>query len=128
MDLKKHAVATCILLVADWVWIWSFMAHRYEEQVMAIQGGPMVPSRTFIVLAYLLMVIGLNVFVLPRIREARALHDSLKYGLTFGVVLYGVYDSTSAAVLSGWDKRLAMMDVAWGGFVYFLAAYAYSKI
>jgi len=100
-----------------------YMNNQYGTLVRTIQGENMKANPVFAVLAYLLMVVGLNVFVLPNIRKGHELEDSLKYGMTFGIVLYGVYDFTTGAVFSKWDKKLAVIDVLWGGFVYFLASY-----
>ena len=62
-------------------------------------------------------------FVLPRVRYAHRLRDSLVYGGTFGLIVYGVYDATAAAVLKKWDIKLATIDVAWGAFLFFVATY-----
>jgi uncharacterized membrane protein len=123
MNVKQSVVATLVLLLADFLWIGLYMGKQYKTQVRSIQGTDIKPNPVFIVLAYILMVIGLNVFVLPNIRKGHELVDSLKFGFTFGIVLYGVYDFTSGAVFSKWDKKLAIIDVLWGGFVYFIAAY-----
>jgi uncharacterized membrane protein len=123
MNVKQSVIATLVLLLADFLWIGLYMGKQYQIQVLSIQGSNMKANSVFIVLAYLLMVVGLNVFVLPNIRKGHELEDSLKYGLTFGIVLYGVYDFTSGAVLTKWNKKLAIVDVLWGGFVYFIASY-----
>jgi uncharacterized membrane protein len=126
--LKSHIIATIVLLVFDLVWVGTFMGKKYQDQVQQIQNDKMVVRPLFAVLAYLLMVIGLNVFVLPRIRKGYELQDSIKYGFLFGIVLYGVYDFTIAAVLKDWNISLAITDVLWGGIVYFLAAYIGTKL
>ena len=51
--------------------------------------------------AYILMVVGLNVFVIPNIKNKKnALMDSLHYGALFGLIVYGIYDFTAGAI--GW--------------------------
>ena len=126
--LKSHIIATIVLLVFDLVWVGTFMGKKYQDQVQQIQNDKMVIRPLFAVLAYLLMVIGLNVFVLPRIRKGYELQDSIKYGFLFGIVLYGLYDFTIAAVLKDWNISLAITDVLWGGIVYFLATYIGTKL
>ena len=126
---RKHIIATLVLLVLDFVWIWKFMGARYSEMVPNIQcGAPMSVRTQYAALSYLLMVVGLNLFVLPRIRKGSELPDSLLYGFGFGIVLYGVYDFTAAAILRDWDIQLATADILWGGTVYFLAALAGSLL
>ena len=75
-------------------------------------------------ISYTLMVIGLNHFVLPNINVKNVtIKDCLTYGFMFGLVVYGVYDFTIGAVLEKWSMSLALLDVLWGGFVYFIACY-----
>ena len=126
--LKSHIIATIVLLVFDLVWVGTFMGKKYQDQVQQVQNDKMVIRPLFAILAYLLMVIGLNLFVLPRIRKGYELQDSIKYGFLFGIVLYGVYDFTIAAVLKDWNISLAITDIIWGGIVYFLAAYIGTKL
>lgn len=121
--MDKRIIASICLLVFDFLWIGLYMGNQYKKQVKTIQGGKMKVNIIFAILAYILMVVGMCVFVMPNIRHSHALVDSLAYGLTFGLVLYGVYDFTIAAVLSKWNIPLAIADVLWGGFVFFISAY-----
>jgi len=128
VETKQRVISTVVLLLADFAWLGLYMNNQYGTLVRTIQGENMKANPVFAVLAYLLMIVGLNVFVLPNIRKGHELEDSLKYGMTFGIVLYGVYDFTAGAVFSKWDKKLAVIDVLWGGFVYFLASYVGSVL
>ena len=124
---KANIVATVTLLILDFLWIALYMGKKYQIQIIDIQGSKMKAKPLYAFLAYTLMVIGLNLFVMPRIRKGYELKDSLLYGLVFGFVLYGVYDFTAGAVLKKWDMKLSILDIAWGGFVYFVSAYIGSK-
>lgn len=115
--------AIIILLVLDFLWISLYMGREYGKMIPRIQGSPMVPNLLYALIAYTLMVLGLIHFVLPNVRQETLFKDSLLYGLTFGIIVYGIFDFTNAAVLKDWDMRLALIDVAWGGFVYFSAVY-----
>jgi len=110
------------LLLLDFIWIGVFMGSAYKHMIPKIQKSPMKIRRKYVLFAYTLMVTGLSMFVIPNIRK-RSLSDSLLYGGSFGLVVYGIYDFTSAAVLKNWDENLAIVDILWGGFVYTAAAY-----
>lgn len=125
--IKPNIIATVTLLLLDFLWIGMFMGKQYQNQILDIQGSKMIAKPWSAFLAYALMIIGLNLFVMPRIRKGHELEDSLMYGFVFGIVLYGVYDFTAGAVLKKWNMKLALIDVIWGGFVYFIAAYIGSK-
>ena len=121
--MKRNIIATAILLVLDVLWLSLFMGKKYQKQVKDIQGREMKGRIQFAVISYILMIIGLNLFVLPNIRENHKLIDSMKYGALFGLIVYGIYDGTAAAVFEDWDTSLAVIDVACGSFVFFIAAY-----
>ncbi len=124
LKLKHRLISTSTLLVLDILWISLFMGSRYKIMIKDIQGSSMTTNILYAFIAYTLMVIGLNHFVLPNIDVNNvSLQDCLSYGFIFGIVLYGVYDFTIGAVLKKWDMKLAVTDVLWGGFVYFAASY-----
>lgn len=125
---KTNIIATVILLILDFLWIAIYMGNQYQVQIKNIQGEQMKPKLTHAIMAYFLMIVGLNLFVLPNIRKGYELQDSLKYGLTFGIVLYGVYDFTAGAVFKKWNTKLALIDIAWGGFVFFISTYIGTKL
>ena len=99
------------------------MKNQYNKQIPQIQKSPMKVKFLYAIIAYVLMAVGLVIFVIPNIRPEKRLTDSLYYGFLFGFVLYGVYDFTAAALISKWDIKTAILDTLWGGTVFFLAAY-----
>ena len=99
------------------------MGSAYKNMIRRVQKSPMEVRLQHAFWAYALMIFGLSMFVIPNVRN-RNLYDSVIYGGSFGLVLYGVYDFTAAAVLKDWDENLAMIDILWGSFVYTTAAYA----
>lgn len=121
--MKKQIIGVVTLLLLDIIWVSTFMNTQYQNMVPKIQCGVgMTPNLTYATMSYFLMVIGLVVFVLPNINKDNLLMDSLLYGGLFGVVLYGVYDLTAAAVINNWDMKLGLIDIIWGGFVMFASA------
>ena len=126
--IKKIIISSLILLVLDIGWLGFFMGSQYHRMIPLIQGNKMIINYYYAVLAYILMIIGLQVFVIPNINPKKLLSSSLKYGFLFGVTLYGVYDFTAGAVLKKWDLQLAIVDILWGGIVYFLTCLITFKI
>jgi uncharacterized membrane protein len=53
----------------------------------------------------------LNYFIIKNNR-------SILEAFLFGLVIYGVYDSTNYAMLKKWNPYLAMMDTLWGGVLF----------
>ena len=121
--MKKEIISILILLILDFLWIGLFMKNRYQNEIKQIQGTQMSVNIAYAVVSYVLMAVGLVLFVLPNIRSEHRLLDSFKYGFLFGIVVYGIYDFTAAAVISKWNMTTAILDVLWGGTVFFLASY-----
>lgn len=121
--MNKIVISTILLLVLDIIWIGGFMGGQYEGMIKKIQGSKMTVNLLYAVLTYILMIIGLQFFVIPNIKEENMLMDSLKYGFLYGMILYGVYGLTAAAVIKDWDILVTVYDIIWGGTVYFLTAY-----
>jgi len=126
--MNKLIISSFLLLALDLIWLKGYMGNEYKKMIRKIQGSDMQVNTVYAIMSYALMIIGLNVFVIPNINKDNLMMDSLKYGFLFGVVLYGVYDFTIGAVLKGWNFKLALIDVLWGGIVYFLASYLTFKI
>lgn len=121
--MNKIVISTILLLVLDIIWIGGFMGGQYEGMIKKIQGSKMTVNLLYAVLTYILMIIGLQFFVISNIKEENMLMDSLKYGFLYGMILYGVYGLTAAAVIKDWDILVTVYDIIWGGTVYFLTAY-----
>ncbi len=121
--MKKEIISILILLILDFLWIGLFMKNRYQNEIKQIQGTQMSVNIAYAVVSYVLMAVGLVLFVLPNIRSEHRLLDSFKYGFLFGIVVYGIYDFTAVAVISKWNMTTAILDVLWGGTVFFLASY-----
>lgn len=122
--MKREIIAIILLLILDGIWLSMYMGEKYKLHVETIQGSKMQVKMWSAGLAYILMIIGLLVFVLPKTYNKRTLlRDSIMYGGLFGIVVYGIYDFTAGAVLKDWDMKLAIVDILWGGFVYAMSVY-----
>jgi uncharacterized membrane protein len=78
----------------------------------------------------------------PRIRYAGALlcysaltyllysHLSLSYLKTFalGAGVYAVYEGTNYAIFSDWPATMVVLDTVWGGLLFVLVKFVYSKL
>jgi len=125
MDPKLTSVI--VLLVLDFLWIGLFMNNQYKNMIKEVQKSEMETKIPFAIMSYLLMVVGLLYFVLPNIRK-NSVEDCFKYGFLFGIILYGVYDFTAAAVIKDWKIDTAIADILWGGTVFFVSSYVYCRL
>jgi uncharacterized membrane protein len=63
---------------------------------------------------YLLQIVGMMVFVVPRVPAAGDLGRVALFGALYGFFTYTTFDLTNYAVLRPWTLYLAVTDIAWG--------------
>ncbi len=63
------------------------------------------------VVVYVLLALGTILFVFPKITS---LGTAALYGAFLGLIVYGVYDMTNLAIITGWPLKFALVDMAWG--------------
>jgi uncharacterized membrane protein len=119
-----RTLASVVLVVVDVLWVRIHMKGEYERMVRSIQKREMKAKAVPAVLAYALMVAGLQEFVLCEHAVKNDPEKTKWRAFLFGVVLYGVYNLTAMAVLDEWDGRLAAKDILWGGALYVMASSA----
>lgn len=122
----NHFIYGVLLLVIDFIFVYTFMSKKYQIMVSKIQKSPMVIKYEFVLLSYFLMLLGLYIFVLPKLEKKNK--RTIKYGFFYGIILYGVYDFVCASIFQDWDLKLMVIDIIWGGFVYSLISMSYIYI
>lgn len=56
------------------------------------------------------------------IQDSSSVIESIIYGLTIGLVVYGVFNLVNYAILKEWKLNIVLMDTVWGMTVCSLAA------
>jgi uncharacterized membrane protein len=116
IDIVKDLVLPgIILLFFDFIYI-SASKNAFELQIAAVQRVSLQLRPLGAIACYIFLIFGLYYFIL---RE----HRSVMEAFLLGIVIYGVYDSTTYALLKKWDIKLAMMDTLWGGVLMALTTY-----
>lgn len=104
---KNIIISSIVLLLLDGMFI-TLNRRAFENQVITIQRVIMQVNYVGVFLCYLLLIIGLNYFIISKNR-------TILEAFFFGLVIYGVYDTTNLATFKKWDPYLATMDTLWGG-------------
>ena len=77
-----------------------------------------------IFLAYFFISFGLYYFV---IKNSTDFKQTLIEAFIFGIILYGVYDTTNYATILKYDKWVAIIDTFWGGILLTIVTGIYLK-
>jgi len=112
---REIIISTVTLLVLDGIYIY-LTQKLFSDQIINIQRVVMQLKPMGAIVCYLLLIIGLNYFIIQRNR-------SVTEAFILGLVIYGVYDSTNYATLKKWTAELAILDTVWGGSLFALTTY-----
>ncbi len=106
-----YFVTLLTFVALDAVWL-TLTTSIYRNQLadILIPEVRLLPSISY----YLLQVLGIQIFVLPR---ARGVASAFAFGASFGIFTYATYDLTNWAVLKDWTYSITLMDVTWGAVV-----------
>lgn len=108
------------LVVLDLLWIGFVASSLYRNQIgylLNIVDGQMVVNIPAAVATWVVIVTGIQLFVLPRVSGSDSIAMLLLWGALFGLVVYAVYDLTNLAVVKNWPLTVTIVDIVWGGFV-----------
>lgn len=114
-QLHRFILSAAILLALDLVYL-NMNKGAFATQIVQIQRVVMQVKLIPIILCYILLIFGLNYFILSR-------HRPVYEAVILGVLIYGVFDTTNYALFKKWDWKLAIMDSLWGGVLYGLTTF-----
>jgi uncharacterized membrane protein len=127
-------VSIILLGIADAIWIFGVSSRFSRKDNMEIIDSKHHTSISQILSGlsvYVLISIGIMVFVLPKVLEGEFIL-SFFYGGLLGVIIYGIYEGTNYFVLDRYSKFLAVLDIGWGGasiaIVSFVSKYLLDKL
>jgi uncharacterized membrane protein len=100
------------LLVLDGIYLYN-IKNYFMKQIESVQFSPIKINYAGAALCYVFLIFGLYYFI---IREKRSLMDAF----LLGIVIYGVYETTSIALLKKWKWQTVFMDTLWGGILFAL--------
>jgi uncharacterized membrane protein len=100
-------LSAIVLLVLDSIYL-TLNKTAFATQVADIQRVALKVNFLGAIACYILLIGGLYYFILMK---KRPVLDAF----IFGLVVYGVYDTTTYALFKKWSPYLAIMDTLWGG-------------
>lgn len=107
MKLKHLLISGLAMLALDFVYLSAF-SKFFNTLVRSIQGSPIQFKWIGAALCYVFLIFGLNYFIID---AKKPLMDAF----LFGLVIYGVYETTNYALLDKWSAKAVVLDTLWGG-------------
>lgn len=110
--IKEFLLTLGVLLGIDFVWLGVIARRFYDRHLGVFERTVRWPAA---VLVYLLIPLGIILFVLPKAEGSFRL--ALFWGAVYGLIVYGVYDLTNWATLKNWSLTMVAVDMLWGMFI-----------
>ena len=108
-------ISAIILVCIDFTYL-SFFKNMFGKQVQDIQGSKIKMNFLAIVICYIFLISGLNYFI---IRPKRSVNEAF----LFGLIIYGVYETTNWAIFTNWSVFSVIIDTLWGGILFALTTF-----
>jgi uncharacterized membrane protein len=112
MNIKQIAISGLAMLLLDFIYLSTFTGF-FNNVVKAVQGYKIKFKPIGAVLCYILLIWGLNYFIIDK-------KKSLSDAFLFGIVIYGVYETTNYTILDKWSAKSVALDTLWGGILFAL--------
>ena len=109
-------LSAVILLILDGLFLTFIAGPIFKIQIADIQSSPLKLNATGAILSYVFLIFGLNYFI---ISKRRPVLDAFLFGLT----VYGVYETTTLALLKNWRIQTVLIDTLWGGILFALTTF-----
>ena len=113
-------ISAIILICIDLVYL-QIVKNYFSNQIQRVQGSPMQINYLGAALCYILLIVGLNYFI---IKPRKSVSDAFLLGL----VIYGVYETTSYALLKNWSLITVIIDTLWGGALFAITTYVVNML
>jgi uncharacterized membrane protein len=118
--MRAFIITGIIMLLLDSIYLQVFNGF-FNSVVRDVQGTPIKFKIMGAILCYLFLIGGLNYFI---ISKRKPLLDAF----ILGIVIYGVYETTTYALFDKWSPKAVILDTLWGGILFTLTTYFTYKL
>jgi uncharacterized membrane protein len=130
MHLYLYLLIIALMVLLDGIWL-SLNLKAYNDVTKAVQGSNIRVDYTGMLLSYVCVFCLLAFYVVPAAQQAlpknASLRDklfiSIKCGGVLGLLVYGVYNSTSKAILENYTWNIAIRDSMWGASLFSMVCF-----
>ena len=109
-----YILIAIIYSILDILWISLSYNLFYKDMIISIQNSDVIKFHMiYAICAYILLILSLLFVCIPLYNYHKE-HKILKSFTLIGLIVYGVYNFTNAAILKGYPKHIILIDILWG--------------
>jgi len=110
--IPQILLSAFLIVIIDTIYL-NAMKDSFGSMVTSIQRVVMKVKLLPAILCYLLIIFGLNYFILNK-------RQGILEAFLLGFVIYGIFDMTNMALFKKYKWNLAIIDSLWGGVLFAL--------
>ena len=112
--------ASIIFILLDIAFLY-LNSRTFNQQITQVQNLPVKLRYVPATVCYIFLILGLYYFI---IREHRRPNEAFM----LGIIIYGVYETTTYATLQKWKLETVVKDTLWGGILFYLTTFFTYKL
>lgn len=126
---RTFAIATtiAIMLAIDFTWL-TLQQPMYASLVRSVQGRQISIHFASAIASYAFVVLGFAGLVVPEIKVTTASTSAFQKGALVGLVVYGVFNATNAAIFDGYKVKAGVVDTLWGTFLFAISGALFANL
>jgi uncharacterized membrane protein len=113
-------ISAILFVTIDFFYLQT-IKNYFTKQITQVQGSPLKVNLLGAALCYIFLIFGLNYFI---IQSKKSVYEAF----IFGIIIYGVYETTNYALFSKWSILTVFMDTIWGGLLFAIVTFIANKI
>jgi uncharacterized membrane protein len=113
-------ISAILFVIIDFFYL-NLSKNYFTKQIIQVQGSPLKVNLLGAALCYIFLIFGLNYFI---IKPKKSVYEAF----IFGLIIYGVYETTNYALFSKWSFLTVVMDTIWGGLLFAIVTFIINKI
>ena len=125
--IKEIIIVALLMIIIDAMYI-SIIGKDYIGMIEKIQKKKIKMNSYGVFISYFFLVLGLYYFVIKDLKLKKKNNQYLIDAFMLGLVIYGVYEGTSYALIEDWYEKYLLVDTIWGGILFALVSYIYNFI
>jgi uncharacterized membrane protein len=113
-------ISAILFVIIDFIYLQT-IKNYFTKQITQVQGSPLKVNLLGVALCYIFLIFGLNYFI---IKSKKSVYEAF----IFGIIIYGVYETTNYALFSKWSILTVIMDTLWGGLLFAIVTFIIQKL
>jgi uncharacterized membrane protein len=109
-----------IFIIVDSIFLY-LMKDNFKKMIINVQKSDIKLKIIPTIACYIILISSIYYFIIIK-------NNTLLDAFLLGFFIYGIFETTNMAIFKNWDYKIGIIDVIWGGLLFFITTYIYLYI